>query len=371
MPSWNGGGGFVGTIALGLREISRWISGNVFATGRLIKWVLGRHLAHVVEFVKEQNITEIYFHKIDTMLLLEDILADLKPAKFTLDLHDDFVERAEQYRLAYRSFFERVSPKEIIKDHLKFYLRYCASRFNVDLSRDVETRVLAECDRILIKSHQEYARYRVRPELFDKLVHLPLRIPAQASRKDAPRRFHAGMIGSDDVMNLDALLWFCDAILPRIRRRRKDFEFLIAGSIGAKVGGLVTGRDQVTIWPRLDQLITFYDFIEVAVAPLRYGTGTCVKVLEAVSFGCPIVSTAVGARGILPEDLDGAIVADDPETFAARVVENIRAPKGLGNRVANVSTAAVASQLGHSPPGVAYQLTDQPDRGKGPPYLQV
>ena len=125
-------------------------------------------------------------------------------------------------------------------------------------------------------------------------------------------------------MNLDALLWFCAEILPRIRRRRSDFRFLIAGSIAAKAHGLVRRcEEEVTIWPSFAHVETFYDAIEVAVAPLRYGTGTCVKVLEALSFGCPVVTTSVGVRGILPQDLVGSLVADDPETFATRVIESI------------------------------------------------
>jgi glycosyltransferase involved in cell wall biosynthesis len=148
-------------------------------------------------------------------------------------------------------------------------------------------------------------------------------MPSAAPRGVLRRWFHAGIVGSADVMNLDALLWFCTDILPRIRRRRPDFRFLIAGSIAAKAGGLVRGCEQVTIWSSFQRPATFYDAIEVAVAPLRYGTGTCVKVLEALSFGCPVVTTSVGVRGILPEDLIGSLVADEPETFATRVVESI------------------------------------------------
>jgi glycosyltransferase involved in cell wall biosynthesis len=57
---------------------------------------------------------------------------------------------------------------------------------------------------------------------------------------------------------------------------------------------------------------------------MRYGTGTCVKVLETLAFGCPMVLTSVGVRGILPQGLIGIVVADDPETFATWVVESIR-----------------------------------------------
>jgi glycosyltransferase involved in cell wall biosynthesis len=324
MPSWNGGGTLIGTIALGLRELSRWTSGNRFSTGTLIKYLLRPHLAKVVEFVKQNNIGTIYFHKVDTMLLLEDILKELRPALFVLDLHDDFVRREEEYKVAYGSFFACVSMREILKNHLKFYLRFRGCRFNLAASRSVETRLLNECDRILINSCEEFFRYQERLRLAAKVVHHPLRMPAAAPRGSGEKRFHAGFVGSADVMNLDALLWFCSEILPRIRRRRSDFRFLVAGSIGAKARGLVDRHEEVTIWRSFAEAATFYDAIEVAVAPLRFGTGTCIKVLEALAFGCPMVTTSVGVRGLLPEDVIGSLVADDPETFATRVIESIR-----------------------------------------------
>ncbi len=58
----------------------------------------------------------------------------------------------------------------------------------------------------------------------------------------------------------------------------------------------------------------------VAVVPLRYGSGTRVKILESFAHRVPVVSTTVGAEGLDVEDGVHLLVADDPEEFAAATV---------------------------------------------------
>jgi glycosyltransferase involved in cell wall biosynthesis len=45
-------------------------------------------------------------------------------------------------------------------------------------------------------------------------------------------------------------------------------------------------------------LSNFYEQLAVLVVPLRYGGGTRLKILEAMAYGRPVVTTALGAEGI-------------------------------------------------------------------------
>ncbi len=65
----------------------------------------------------------------------------------------------------------------------------------------------------------------------------------------------------------------------------------------------------------------------VAVAPLRSGSGTPIKILEAMAADLPVVTTGAGAGGL--DDLPaGALrTADEPEAFAAAVVEVLAGPE--------------------------------------------
>src|SRR5205814_327193 len=56
------------------------------------------------------------------------------------------------------------------------------------------------------------------------------------------------------------------------------------------------------------------------VVPLLEGSGTRVKILEAMSLGSPVVSTRIGAEGIEAEHGREILLADKPEEFAAAVL---------------------------------------------------
>src|SRR5690606_33472316 len=71
---------------------------------------------------------------------------------------------------------------------------------------------------------------------------------------------------------------------------------------------------------------------DVAVVPVRYGSGTRLKVLEAFAHRVPVVSTSLGCEG-LGATSDHLLVADDPAAFAAACVATLHHPEETAARV--------------------------------------
>ncbi len=64
---------------------------------------------------------------------------------------------------------------------------------------------------------------------------------------------------------------------------------------------------------------------DIAVVPLRIGSGTRLKILESFAHRIPVVSTKIGADGLDVEDGVHLLLADRPEEFAhacRRLVED-------------------------------------------------
>ena len=126
--------------------------------------------------------------------------------------------------------------------------------------------------------------------------------------------------------NVDAMLWFCDEILPRIRAAIPQAHIVIVGqkpaprirALGEQKGVEVTG------W--VPDTRPYVADAAVYVVPLRMGSGTRLKVLEAMAMGKAIVSTSRGVEGI--EFVPGreALIADTPEEFARTVIALFRDP---------------------------------------------
>jgi glycosyltransferase involved in cell wall biosynthesis len=124
--------------------------------------------------------------------------------------------------------------------------------------------------------------------------------------------------------NEDAILHFCEAVWPAIRRQVPEASLTVAGrnpgtrlrAAAAAAGVHLTGTVD-DIRPDLAQG-------QVYVVPLRVGSGTRLKIFEALSMGKPVVATRVGAEGLPLSPGEHYIQADEPDDFAQAVVSLLR-----------------------------------------------
>ena len=63
----------------------------------------------------------------------------------------------------------------------------------------------------------------------------------------------------------------------------------------------------------------FVDGAAAFVVPLRSGGGTRLKILQAMSMACPVVSTKVGAEGLRVENNANILYAEDAGQFVTQV----------------------------------------------------
>ena len=148
--------------------------------------------------------------------------------------------------------------------------------------------------------------------------------------------------------NVDAVMWFHSVIWPLVRNQISDATWVIAGSSPpAEVQQLQSSHIHVTGSITDEELAEQYRQTSVAIVPLRYGAGMKGKVLEALSFGVPLITTRIGVQG-LEFASSFCSVVDDPEKFAEATINVLRNPfsylekskKGLAFIEANFSLAA-------------------------------
>lgn len=130
-------------------------------------------------------------------------------------------------------------------------------------------------------------------------------------------------VGSMDWQaNIDAVGWFMDEVWPLIAARRPDCRFDIVGRDPPAV--LVErARRRGLPWRFTGWVETVQPYVEQAhatVIPLRVGSGTRIKVFEAMAAGRPIVSTRIGIEGLPVEQERHYLEADTPADFAASVL---------------------------------------------------
>ena len=125
--------------------------------------------------------------------------------------------------------------------------------------------------------------------------------------------------------NVDAVHYVVREILPRVHRLRPDAVLtVVGGGVPRSIERLAGPR--VVVTGRVPDVRPFVERAAVMVAPLRIGSGTRLKVLEALASGKAMVSTTLGCEGIEVEGGEHLAIADDPQGFADQVVRLMNDP---------------------------------------------
>ncbi|MGH9515740.1 MAG: glycosyltransferase [Terriglobales bacterium] len=134
--------------------------------------------------------------------------------------------------------------------------------------------------------------------------------------------------GSMDWMpNEDGVLYFMDSILPLIRQAIPEVSFTIVGrKPSEKLRAAAASEPGVHVTGTVDDIRPYVREGSVYVVPLRIGSGTRLKIFEAMAMGKPIVSTTLGAEGLPIRDGVDIAIADRPEEFSRKVCALLRDP---------------------------------------------
>ena len=138
---------------------------------------------------------------------------------------------------------------------------------------------------------------------------------------------HLIYIGSMDwYPNEDAVSFFADEVLPQIHAEVPDVKFSIVGGNPSVRVQKLTEREGVIVTGRVPEIKPYFAEATVFVVPLRIGSGTRLKILEALAMGKAIVSTSVGAEGLDLKDGEEIFIADEPMVFAEAVTRLLKDP---------------------------------------------
>ncbi|HVI98534.1 MAG TPA: TIGR03087 family PEP-CTERM/XrtA system glycosyltransferase [Sphingomonas sp.] len=125
--------------------------------------------------------------------------------------------------------------------------------------------------------------------------------------------------------NVEAVRWFAEDILPRIRRAH-DAHFAIVGRNPDTVVTALAARSGVVVTGEVADVRGWLAAASVVVAPLKLARGVQNKVLEAMAMARPVVASAAAAEGI---DHDGTIrVGHDAAGIADGVTALLDDPAG-------------------------------------------
>jgi glycosyltransferase involved in cell wall biosynthesis len=123
--------------------------------------------------------------------------------------------------------------------------------------------------------------------------------------------------------NADGAVYFVDRVLPRIVAEMPRVQFRIVGRCNETVARLQS-HPNVTVTGHVAQIEPELARADAVVVPLRFGSGTRLKIIEAFAHRLPVVSTTVGAEGLGATAGKELLIADDDAEIAAACLRLLR-----------------------------------------------
>lgn len=192
----------------------------------------------------------------------------------------------------------------------KFYLKDLAHTL-----KRFEKHVINRVDAVVAITRNDAAFFR---GLTSKpVIDLPFGVFPEQIASEAPalyggRLFHIGAMNW--MPNEEGIRWFLDDIWPELHRLYPNLKLTLAGRY--MPDWLLTAyKPGVEVVGEVDNARDFVAQHDVAIVPLRSGSGIRIKIIEAMAAGKAVVATSVGAEGILYTHGENIFIADKLQDF--------------------------------------------------------
>lgn len=247
------------------------------------------------------------------------------------------------------------------------------------LTEKYERRLFPKVGRVLLLSERDAAAMRAR--IADARISS---IPYGVDKREAAdilgysARVPDSIIFSGNMFhpaNVDAILHFISAIFPKVLASHPSAQLWIVGAdpheliVKASCG---LGRS-VVITGKVPDVQQYIRRSVVSICPVRLDIGVQTKVLEALSWGTPVVSTSAGNGGVQGVSGQHLWVEDEPGRFAERTCSLLKGERwdelsraGRNFSQTQFSWARSAAELQRHVAGAAMVPAPRPSR-HGPP----
>jgi GT2 family glycosyltransferase/SAM-dependent methyltransferase len=179
------------------------------------------------------------------------------------------------------------------------------------------TLVVSEGERLQVEKDVPGSEVLIVPTVHDVEPYVP------------PFEARSGILfvgGFEHIPNVDAAIRLVKEVMPSVWSELGDVRVTIAGpSAPSEVQALASHLVDVVGW--VEDLGPLFEQSRLLVAPLRFGAGMKGKITHSLAVGLPVVTTSIGAEGIVDCGVDGAfaqdgclLVADDVQELAAQTI---------------------------------------------------
>ena len=221
-----------------------------------------------------------------------------------LNVHNlEFMRARGRIRMVRRPF--KKLYYRLIAERMRRYERRALKDFELGL-------VCSEADRSIYREIAPGKRVAVIPNTVDTDAFRP-EVAGEATRKI----IFIGTLWYEP--NVDAARWLADDIFPLIRLDFPDMELSLVGDAPPQEITNLALRPGVSVTGSVEDIRPYLRRALIFMAPVRTGSGTRQKILDAMAMGLPVISTSVGCEGLEVVEGKNICLAETPQEFREKV----------------------------------------------------
>jgi glycosyltransferase involved in cell wall biosynthesis len=207
--------------------------------------------------------------------------------------------------------------------NLKFIQKWLVA-FESKLLHKYEKSAARNFEHLIFTSPKEAESFR-QTVSHDSCFGIPMRFDPDKKTTGNPRSYDRNKIvfvGKMDIPhNSSAVVYFCEKIWPGIKRKAPNAKFYIIGkSPTAEVLKLQETYPDIIVTGEVDNVKRVVSDAALMIAPLLFGTGIKTKIVEAMSWGVPVVTNLIGSEGINAINHEDLFVCETEEAMVQNVL---------------------------------------------------
>lgn len=193
-----------------------------------------------------------------------------------------------------------------------------------------EQKACRQFDTVISVSKQDHDTFRTLYKL-DNIAIIPTGVDIEYFRpQDVPTESSSLVfVGSMDWLpNEEAVLYFADQVLPLLKNELPDIHLCVVGrNPSPRLKKRLSTIPEIRLTGWVDDVRPDIAKAAIYIVPIRIGGGTRMKIYEAMAMGKAILSTSIGAEGLIVQDGENIILEDEPLAFSQKIILMEKDPK--------------------------------------------
>lgn len=195
--------------------------------------------------------------------------------------------------------------------------------FEAKMMEKYELRVVKEFDKVFFCSATDKEEFNRKSSYKADCVHVAVdleyfRIPQEGEYDDKTIVY----LGNIDIAaNRDTLFYLAEKIMRKILERDSGYKLLVVGNCSQETYQKFCHYPFIEFSFRVDDIRPYVQSCVALAAPIQYGSGIKIKIMEAMAMGVPVITNRYGVEGLAVHSYQELIVCETDEQFADAVMK--------------------------------------------------